>query len=52
VRAIPLVGRLLPPGQAPRWGVLASYRVRIRAVPAASCTYWPCFEALLLDTAP
>jgi hypothetical protein len=32
--------------------VLAHYRVQIRAVPAASCRYWPCFEALLLDAAP
>jgi hypothetical protein len=52
VQALPLVGRLVPPEQAPRWGVLASYRVQIRAVPRAACTYWPCYEALLLDTRP
>jgi hypothetical protein len=52
VRAVPLVGGLAPPRQVLRWGVLASYRVQIRGVPAASCVYWPCYEALLLDAAP
>jgi hypothetical protein len=49
VRAMPLVGRLLPPRQAPRWGVLAAYRVQIHAVPLVSCSYWPCYEVVLLD---
>jgi hypothetical protein len=52
MRAAPLVGGLVPAGQAPHWGVRASYRVQIRAVPGTSCTYWPCFEAVLLDAAP
>jgi hypothetical protein len=52
VRALPLIGSLVLPRQILHWGVLASYRVQIRAVPAASCSYWPCYEALLLDPAP
>jgi hypothetical protein len=52
VHALPLVDRLVPLEQASRWGVLASYRVQIRAVPIAACVYWPCYEALLLDAAP
>jgi hypothetical protein len=52
VRAVPLVGGLVLPRQTPHWGVLAPYRVRIRAVPAASCRYWPCYAALLPDAAP
>jgi hypothetical protein len=52
VRAAPLVGGLVPAGQALRWGVLASYRVQIRAAPIAACVYWPCYEAVLLDAAP
>jgi hypothetical protein len=49
VHALPLVGRLVPLKQAPRWGVLASYRVQIHAVPLVSCSYWPCYEVVLLD---
>jgi hypothetical protein len=52
LRAMPLVGDLMLPRQIPQWGVLAAYRVQIRAVPAVSCVYWPCYEALLLDAAP
>jgi hypothetical protein len=48
VRDVPLVGKLVPPGPAPRWGVLASYRVQIRGVPITSCVYWPCYEAVLV----
>jgi hypothetical protein len=52
VQALPFVARLLPPDPTPRWGVLATYRVRFRAIPITSCTYWPCYEAVLLDAAP
>jgi hypothetical protein len=52
VRAAPLVGGLVPAGQTPQWGVLASYRVQIRAVPITACSYWPCYEVVLLDAAP
>jgi hypothetical protein len=52
VHALPLVGRLVPLEHAPRWGVLASYRVQIQAVPIAVCVYWPCYEAVLLAAAP
>lgn len=51
VRALPVVGRLAPSGTPIRWGVLASYRVQIRVVPAPSCTYWPCYQAVLMDAA-
>jgi hypothetical protein len=51
IRTVPLVGKLLPSGQRPHWGELASHRVQIRAVPLVSCTYWPCYEVVLVDAA-
>jgi hypothetical protein len=51
-RALPVVGRLVPASQPIRWSVLSTYAVRLRAVPTTSCTYWPCYEARVLDVAP
>jgi hypothetical protein len=51
LRRLPLAGHLVPP-QAPRWGISATYRVRIRALPAALCRAVPCYKAVLLDAAP
>jgi hypothetical protein len=51
IRTVPLVGKLLPPGQRLHWGELASHRVQIRDVPLVSCTYWPCYEVVLVDAA-
>jgi hypothetical protein len=52
LRRLPLAGRLLPGEQQIRWGLLASYRVRVRAAPALVCRRPPCYEALLPDAAP
>ena len=52
LRRLPLAGRLVPGPQAARRGVLATYRVRLLAAPAAECEVSPCYEALLLDAAP
>lgn len=48
---LPLLGRLLPRPQAPRWGAVERYRVRLDAVPGASCGVAICFRAVLLDVA-
>jgi hypothetical protein len=53
LRHLPLIGRLAPQPQVVRWGTLTTYRVRLRAAPAGgSCSFLPCFEAVLLDAAP
>jgi hypothetical protein len=49
---LPLLRALLPTRQLVYWGVVASYRVQLRALPADSCPFAPCYEALLLDAAP
>ena len=54
LRRLPWIGRFAPgpqrlsvdPGQP------AVYRVRIQVAPAGSCVHRPCYEALLLDSAP
>jgi hypothetical protein len=46
------VVRRVPASQAVHWGVLGTYRARIRTVPIAPCPYWPCYQALLLDASP
>jgi hypothetical protein len=51
IRTVPLVGNLLPPGQLPHWGELVPHRVQVRALPLASCTYWPCYAVVLVDAA-
>jgi len=55
LRGIPLVGRLVPAPQELQWGVVATYRVQLAAVPAipdSSCGAGACAEAKLLDSAP
>jgi hypothetical protein len=52
LRRVPRVGRLVPAPQSVRWGVVATYRVQLRELPADSCSFAPCNEALLLDAAP
>jgi hypothetical protein len=49
---LPLAGGLVPGPQAVRWGVLATYRVRLQTAPAAVCDAAPCYQAMLLDAAP
>jgi hypothetical protein len=50
-RGVPLLGPLIPAHAPLRWGVVTTYRVRLRAAPATDCGYRPCYEALL-DAAP
>jgi hypothetical protein len=52
LRRLPLAGGLVPGPQVAREGVLATYRVRLVAAPAAACEASPCYEAFLLDAAP
>jgi hypothetical protein len=52
LRRLPFAGRLLPGPPQIRWGALSTYRVRLHAAPARSCSSPPCYEALLLDAAP
>jgi hypothetical protein len=51
LRRLPQVDRLVPAPQAVHWGEVATFRVRIRAVPAGFCAAPPCYQALL-DAAP
>jgi hypothetical protein len=51
-RRAPLLGRLIPAPQVPHWGVVATYTVRLAAVPNVFCGINECVEALLLDSAP
>lgn len=50
LRWLPLLGRLAPAPQRPRWGTPAFYRVRLQTLPGSSCA--SCYEALLLDADP
>jgi hypothetical protein len=52
LRRAPVLGTLLPAPQVLHWGVVATYRVRLRAIPESSCGSGVCFEAVLLDSAP
>jgi hypothetical protein len=52
LRRLPLLGRVAPKAQVLQLGALATYRVRLRAAPAGSCSFLPCYEALVLDAAP
>src|SRR5262249_2553509 len=52
VRRVPLLGGLLPAPQALDWGVVATYRVRLRAIPESICGSGVCFEAVLLGAGP
>jgi hypothetical protein len=51
LRRLPLVHLLMPQLQVVRWGALATYRVRLMAVPATVCGPTPCYRMLLLDAA-
>jgi hypothetical protein len=51
LRRAPLLGRLIPAPQAPRWGVVATYTVRLMAVPNVFCGVNECVEGRLLDSA-
>jgi hypothetical protein len=52
LRRVPILAWFAPAPQALHWGVVATYRVRLRAAPANSCVFLPCYEAVLLDAAP
>jgi hypothetical protein len=52
LRRAPLLGRLIPAPQVPRWGVVATYTVRLMAVPNVFCGMNECVEGSLLDSAP
>jgi hypothetical protein len=52
LRRVPLLAWFAPAPQALHWGVPATYRVLLRAAPASSCVFLPCYEAVLLDAAP
>jgi hypothetical protein len=52
LRRLPLAGRLVPGPQAVRWGVVATYRVRLQAAPILVCDATPCYAGLLLEAAP
>ena len=52
LRRLPLLGTLLPAPQVLRWGAVATYRVRLRAIPQSICGTGVCYEAVLLDAAP
>jgi hypothetical protein len=49
---LPLLRGLLPAVQPVQWGVVATYRVQLRAAHASSCASPPCYQAVLLDAAP
>jgi hypothetical protein len=52
LRRVPLLGGIVPARQGVGWMAPATYRVQLRPVPAISCGYLPCYQALLLDAAP
>jgi hypothetical protein len=53
LRRLPAVSRLVPPPPTPHMGVLATYRIQLRAVAEGLCggTAY-CYEAVLLDAVP
>jgi hypothetical protein len=50
LRALPVVGGMVPGPQAPVWGVAATYRVRLEVGRCAASGVAPCWRALLLDS--
>jgi hypothetical protein len=52
LRRIPLLARFAPAPQALQWQVVATYRVRVQAIPASICGTGVCVQAVLLDAAP
>jgi hypothetical protein len=49
VRAIPVLGLLVPPPQRLRWDGPATYRIALRAVPCGAAGESGCYAAVLLD---
>jgi hypothetical protein len=49
LRAVPLLGSLLPGPQEQLWGKVATYRVQMDLVPESLCGTRPCVEAQLVD---
>jgi hypothetical protein len=52
LRDLPLLGHLVPAPATVQWGVLATYRIEIIAVPNALANTLHDYKALLLDAAP
>jgi hypothetical protein len=52
VRRVPLLGGLLPAPQSVHWQEVATYRVRLQAVPESRCGTGVCVVVVLLDAAP
>jgi hypothetical protein len=52
LRRVPLLSGSVPAAPAPLWWMPATYRVQLRAAADYICGTTPCYEALLLDTAP
>jgi hypothetical protein len=48
---VPLLSRLVPAPQAIQWDVVATYRVRLQALPSALCST-TCYKAVVLDGQP
>ena len=48
LRALPLVGALLPAPPLLHWGAAARYRIRLRPAVVTGCGTGTCFEAVLL----
>jgi hypothetical protein len=52
LRGLPLIGRFAPRPRAIRWGILADYTIRIRALDCAGGVASHCYQAVLLDADP
>jgi hypothetical protein len=52
VRRAPLAGRFAPAPQVVHWGVVATYRVRLRTMSDGQHSAALCYEAAVLDAAP
>lgn len=50
-RRLPFAGQLVPPAPSP-WGILRTYRLRLRAVPESRSTLPICCEAVVLNIEP
>ena len=48
---LPLIGRLVPPPPAVRWGSMATYRVQVQRLPCPRPAGGACFAALVLADA-
>ena len=52
LRHSPFLARFAPAPQVLHWGVVATYRVQLHAIPESVCGTAACYEAALLDAAP